>query len=325
MLNYETILSSYDDKMTLMQWLKKVEEALNGASLTGVELKKKGNATFAWSFDFEDGTHIDTEYVTINEGDSVAEAYLLNGHLMIKLTNDEVIDAGNLKPVTSFSFNSQRHLIVNYGDGTSEDLGLIKGVSSFTINNNGHLIANYDDGTTQDIGTLGDFSNVDFVAKTLAQTNVNFSQTFNFATATGLTITNVYNKCEVVNNILYLIANVKVKNTSGDIKKVGGGWTDPAYITLTLPTSIASKIYDIDNVSAHDIGTNGKIITSTHVTCCSGTTSVSNLKTYNDFRFDFTNRSEENGVACYFRSNEIVELAIDEEVTLMARVAISLF
>lgn len=154
MINKETIISVFDDKLTLMQWLKKVEEALNGAVLTGVELKKKGNATFAWSFDFEDGTHVDTDYVTINEGESVAEAYLLNGHLMIKLTNDEIIDAGNLKPVTSFSFNSQRHLIVSYGDGTTQDLGLIKGVSSFTIDTNQHLIVNYDNGTTQDLGAI---------------------------------------------------------------------------------------------------------------------------------------------------------------------------
>lgn len=154
MINKETIISVFDDKLTLMQWLKKVENALNGAVLTGVELKKKGNATFAWSFDFEDGTHVDTDYATINEGESVAEAYLLNGHLMIKLTNDEVIDAGNLKPVTSFSFNEQRHLIVNYGDGTTQDLGLIKGVSSFSIDANQHLIVNYDNGTTQDLGAI---------------------------------------------------------------------------------------------------------------------------------------------------------------------------
>ena len=32
MINYETILSMFDDKVTLMQWLKNNEEALKNAS-----------------------------------------------------------------------------------------------------------------------------------------------------------------------------------------------------------------------------------------------------------------------------------------------------
>ena len=129
-----------------------------------------------------------------------------------------------------------------------------------------------------------------------------------------------------IDNILYLIANVKIKNVSGSPKKIGDAWGGTPFISFALPTNIASKIYDINGISAHDANTTlSTIITSTHVTCLSGTTSTSSTKTYNSFRFDFLNRNSINAVAVNFNSNEIVELAIDEELTLMARIAISLF
>lgn len=297
MINEETIVSVYNDKMTLLQFLKTVNKALDEAVLTSVEVSKKGNATLSFVFDFADGTKIESGEIVLQQGESVTDAKIVDGHLYLTLSNDERLDAGNVKPVTRFEINASQHLIVYYGDGTSQDLG-----------------------------TLADFSNADFVARTLTQTNANFSQTFNFTTGTGLQITNAYNKCEVVNNILFLICNIKVKNISGGTKKIGDDWQDPAYCSFTLPTSIASKIFDIDGVSAHDTNAvNQKIITSTHVTCLSGSVTTSAATTYNNFRFDFTNRNIENGVACYFRSNEIVNLAIDEEIVLMARMAISLF
>ena len=297
MINKQTIISAYDEKLTLLQWLKLVNKALDEAVLTNVEINQRGNATFVFVFTFEDGTKVESNEIIVNKGDSVNGATIRNGHLYLSLTNGDELDAGDVKPVTSFAINASQHLIVYYGDGTSQDLG-----------------------------TLADFSNTDFVAKTLTQNNVNFSQDFAFqATTSGLKITNVYNKCEVVNNILYLIANIKLKNVSEAAKKIGDAWGGTPFISFTLPTNIASKIYDIGGISAHDTNADGTIITSTHVTCISGTTSLSNTKTYNDFRFDFTNRNTTNGVAVYFNTNTVVELAIDEEITLMARIAISLF
>lgn len=94
MLNYETILSSYDDKMTLMQWLKKVEEALKHASATAFRVNKKGNATISFIIDFEDGTTLESGDIVLQQGESVNGAYIENNHLFITLTNGEVIDAG---------------------------------------------------------------------------------------------------------------------------------------------------------------------------------------------------------------------------------------
>lgn len=96
MLNYETILSSYDDKMTLMQWLKKVEEALNHASATAFRVNKKGNATISFILDFEDGTTLESGDIVLQQGESVNGAYIENNHLFITLTNGQVIDTGLL-------------------------------------------------------------------------------------------------------------------------------------------------------------------------------------------------------------------------------------
>ena len=73
MLNYETLLSNYDDKLTLMQWLKKVEEALKDASATTFKVNKKGNATISFSIVFEDGTELESGDIVLEQGESVEQ------------------------------------------------------------------------------------------------------------------------------------------------------------------------------------------------------------------------------------------------------------
>lgn len=156
MINKQTIISAYDEKLTLVQWLKLVNKALDEAVLTNVEIAQRGNATFVFVFTFEDGTQVESNEIIVNQGESIVGATIQNGHLLLTLSNDDVLDAGNVKPVSSFSFNAQRHLIVSYADGTTQDLGLIKGVSGFSINANQHLIVTYDNGTTEDLGAIFD-------------------------------------------------------------------------------------------------------------------------------------------------------------------------
>lgn len=96
MLNYETLLSSYDDKLTLLQWLKKVEAALNDASAVSFDVVNLGNATFKFKIVFEDGSEIESNPLVVNQGDSVASAAIVNGHLILTLTNGDTIDAGSM-------------------------------------------------------------------------------------------------------------------------------------------------------------------------------------------------------------------------------------
>lgn len=58
MINWKTILSSFDDKPTLMQWLKIVENALQNASLENVAIKVTGDNTFVFEFKFADGSTV---------------------------------------------------------------------------------------------------------------------------------------------------------------------------------------------------------------------------------------------------------------------------
>lgn len=139
MINKETILSSYDKKLTLLQWLKTINKALEDAVLTGVEVRQKGNATFSFVLTFEDGTEVESNEFVLAQGESINGATIRNGHLYLSLTNGNELDAGDLKPVASFAINASQHLIVNYGDGTSQDLGAI---FQGNVNIDGNLTAN---------------------------------------------------------------------------------------------------------------------------------------------------------------------------------------
>jgi len=125
MLNYETLLSSYDDKLTLMQWLKKVEAALKDASAVSFKVNKRGDATLTFSVVFEDGSELETSPIILQQGESVQGAAIRNGHLILTLTNGDELDAGNLGAVSGFSINDSQHLIVAYQNGTIQDLGAI--------------------------------------------------------------------------------------------------------------------------------------------------------------------------------------------------------
>ena len=125
MINYETIISNFDDKTTLYNWLRKVEEALKHASATNFVVNKKGNATLSFSIAFADGTTLESGDIVLQQGESVDGARIASGVLQLHLTNGSWLTAGNLGAVSGFSIDANQHLIVTYQDGTSEDLGAI--------------------------------------------------------------------------------------------------------------------------------------------------------------------------------------------------------
>lgn len=125
MIKYETIISNFDDKTTLYNWLRKVEEALKHASATNFVVNKKGNATLSFSITFADGTTLESGDIVLQQGESVDDARIASGVLQLHLTNGTWLTAGNIKPVSNFEINGSQHLIVNYQDGTSQDLGAI--------------------------------------------------------------------------------------------------------------------------------------------------------------------------------------------------------
>ena len=70
MINWKSILSSFNNKPTLLEWLKKVEKALKESVLTNILTDTKDGKT-AFTFKFEDGTEITTDYVQ-TQGDTGA-------------------------------------------------------------------------------------------------------------------------------------------------------------------------------------------------------------------------------------------------------------
>ena len=68
MINYNSILSAFDGKPTLLQWLKMVKKALDESILKNVGITQSGEKV-VFTFNFEDGTSISTPEVTLPKGD----------------------------------------------------------------------------------------------------------------------------------------------------------------------------------------------------------------------------------------------------------------
>ena len=68
MINYDSILSAFDGKPTLLQWLKMVKKGLDESVLKDVTIAKDGD-NIAFTFNFEDGTSVTTPKVTLPKGD----------------------------------------------------------------------------------------------------------------------------------------------------------------------------------------------------------------------------------------------------------------
>lgn len=60
MINWKSILSAFDDKPTLLQWLKLVEKALQESVLETVTVNDTGNSAISFTFTFADGTSLTT-------------------------------------------------------------------------------------------------------------------------------------------------------------------------------------------------------------------------------------------------------------------------
>ena len=68
MINYDSILSAFDGKPTLLQWLKMVKKALDESILKNVNITQNGQKV-VFTFNFEDGTSISTPEVALPKGD----------------------------------------------------------------------------------------------------------------------------------------------------------------------------------------------------------------------------------------------------------------
>lgn len=78
MINWKSLLSVFDDKPTIVQWLKKVEKALTDSAVESVQVNNVGGDNFALSLIFADGTSQTSPAFTIKQGNKFTELTTLD-------------------------------------------------------------------------------------------------------------------------------------------------------------------------------------------------------------------------------------------------------
>ena len=171
----------------------------------------------------------------------------------------------------------------------------------------------------RDIIKLTDFQSVDFKAKTLEQLEANWkSANLVFPAPTGFEITNIYNRCEVIGNVMHIVVSIKLVNNSGSTKTLGG--TD---VGVVIPEEYAEKIIDVDgkSVAAAD---------ATNYCFIAGEPMIleKNSNTYNGTfyggRIFATNRNEARKMSIFASPSETISMDDGDYIYLSGRIALTL-
>ena len=114
----------------------------------------------------------------------------------------------------------------------------------------------------------------DVEVKTIHQSQPNYSLNFSFETGvsgvpTGITITNIYNKFIQYGNILYVVGNFLLENTTEASISITS-----LYKPLTLSADVASKIFDYGGKKVSEDQTD---LTKSDVTLLTGYTGINNV------------------------------------------------
>lgn len=96
MINDNTILSSFDDRPTLLEWLKKVEDALKTDTATAVSVENPSANTYVFKITFADGKTLSSGNVVFP--DSVKDVSIKNGHIIVTQISGTQTDLGVLNP-----------------------------------------------------------------------------------------------------------------------------------------------------------------------------------------------------------------------------------
>ena len=233
MINKDTILSVYTDKQTLLEYLTKIETALDKAVLTSSQLVYEGGNNYHFKFVFEDGSSIETPSITLVQPISKVD-FLANGnsvHFVFTLMDGETITTQTinlLKPVTAAAVRDGI-LYLTLSDGTEVSAGSITasfGASTFNgdvlvkgnLSVNGYMKQNSWEFDTQ--------NGLGITLKTAAET-------------AGFSI--YYSHSRVSNEKLNIVIGVQLKHPTGISVTNIGYLNDSA--TIALPAEIYSKLY----------------------------------------------------------------------------------
>lgn len=113
MINDNTILSSFDDRPTLLEWLKKVEDALKSDTATAVSVENPSANTYVFKITFADGKTLSSGNVIFP--DSVKDVSIKNGHIIVTQVSGTQEDLGVLNPYA--------HTIVENAETNTTEIG----------------------------------------------------------------------------------------------------------------------------------------------------------------------------------------------------------
>jgi hypothetical protein len=108
MINNDSIVTAYDEHLTLVEWLQKVEKLLVNGNLKSIVLNDKGNATFSLTLTFNDDTTITSPDMTLT---SVNEA-------LTALTGDVSRIDGSINQL-NINFQALDNSVDDIKDGTT--------------------------------------------------------------------------------------------------------------------------------------------------------------------------------------------------------------
>ena len=246
MINYQTILSSFDNKLTLMQWLNKVEDALRNGSLNSVSLTQPTTDTAVFVFNFADGSSLSSPSLSLpagpqgpqgpagEDGEDGTSVRILANAVSCTQLGDGYIDAnGHLQVLTSLS--PRTFTDVGEIKGPQGDTGV--GVQNVAINASNHLITTLTDNTTIDAGEIETLQGPTGPQGPQGNAGENGND--------GVSVTNVQ-----VTNTNHLIVTLSNSQTidAGEISVSGGGGGTQLYkheLTFTRGTEVAHvRVYN---------------------------------------------------------------------------------
>lgn len=160
MIKKDTIVSTTEGRLTLLQWLKKVEAALKNASATAVKGVPQEDGKVVFEIDFADGTNIKSDPFELPE--KLPDGYAvdasgnvtLNGGLLIdKLGNVEI--GKNAAVDGTLTLNTRNDLVLK--TGTLDPYGYVVGTDG-NVTLNGSLLVKKDKvEAVKDLTVNGDF------------------------------------------------------------------------------------------------------------------------------------------------------------------------
>lgn len=104
MVNWNSIVSSFNAKGTLLKWLKQVDEQLEQGQLESVTVADETTTSFCLLFTFADGTTIKTDAITKLAGADGQDGTSIYWHYAIISNVSSVVWYGGTSPVFELEF-----------------------------------------------------------------------------------------------------------------------------------------------------------------------------------------------------------------------------